>query len=88
MPWRMASAGARKVTALPSSRIVPAPRLRQAEDRPRDLGAARADQPGESENLARADVKLTSRNSPLRVSPRTSRHHLADGRWLAWGRAC
>ena len=57
MPARIAPRGERMRTGRPSTSIVAASRPVGAEDRPRDLGAAAADEAGEPDDLAGANVE-------------------------------
>jgi hypothetical protein len=81
----MASWALRSTTS-PSSRISPAEGVAQPEDGLGDLGPTRADEAVDADDLALADLKLTSSEERHRESPRTSSMFSPTSTRLAGGR--
>ena len=72
MPARIGGPGSCAATPLPASADRAGVVAVDAEDGAGDLAAAGADEAGQADDLAGADLKVTSWKTPARVSPSTS----------------
>ena len=75
-----ASRGVRTVTALPLERDRAGGRRLDAEQRETDIGASGADQPGEAQHLAAAEVEADVLEHALAAEPRDRQQQLARAR--------
>ena len=65
----MASAGPRSATTLPSMRMLAAVAAIEAEEQAREFGAARAQQAGDADDLARGDAQVDRMDVALARQP-------------------